>query len=340
MAFLQRHWERVTPVSVLLYPLSLLFAGAVALRRAAYRAGLLRGVRLPVPVVVVGNIQAGGTGKTPLVLWIAAFLRERGRRPGIISRGYGGASPGPEAVAPDGDPRRLGDEPVLLAQRAGCPVWIGADRVAAGRALLAAHPACDVIVSDDGLQHYRLARDAEIVVVDGDPPRNRWMLPAGPLREPPARIAESDAVVVNGDPAAAPAPWLAGAPVFPMTLQGGTFHQLREPAMTAGPDRFRGRAVDAIAGIGRPARFFRHLQELGVSFTAHAFPDHHPYGASDVAFPGAEAVLMTEKDAVKCLRHADERHWALRVDAKVDPALGDLVLRKIESRITNHESRP
>jgi tetraacyldisaccharide 4'-kinase len=325
MAWIERHWESVTPVSLLLYPVSLLFRAAVAARRAAYRAGLLDAVRLPVPVVVVGNVVAGGSGKTPLVLWLAAFLRERGRRPGIVSRGYGGTEPGPAAVPADGDPRRYGDEPVMMAQRAGCPVWIGADRPAAGRALLAAHPDCDVIVSDDGLQHYRLARDVEIVVSPGAS-RNEWMLPAGPFREPPSRAVRADAIVVHGRAGAATG---GTPPVFQMTLAGSTFRNLLNPAASAEADRFRNRKLHAVAGIGRPQRFFQQLQAMGLDFTAHAFPDHHAYRASDLEFAGAEAVLMTEKDAVKCRHHADERHWALRVDAQVDPALGELVLRKL-----------
>jgi tetraacyldisaccharide 4'-kinase len=334
MAWIERHWYNITPVSVLLYPLSLLFRAAVAARRAAYRAGVLETVRLPAPVVIVGNVAVGGTGKTPLVLWLAAFLRERGRRPGIVSRGYGGTAAGPAAVPPDGDPRRYGDEPLLLAQRAGCPVWIGADRAAAGQALLAAHPDCDVIVSDDGLQHYRLARDVEIVVSPADS-RNTWMLPAGPLREPPGRSADADAIVIHGNPPAASAS-PGGPPVFTMALAGSTFRNLLNPAASAEADRFRHRNVHALAGIGHPQRFFRHLQGLGLDFTAHPFPDHHPFAASDLEFAGADAVLMTEKDAVKCVAYADERHWALRVDAQVDPALGELVLRKLNS--TRHST--
>ena len=331
MAWIERHWERITPVSVLLYPSSLLFRVAVAARRAAYRAGLLPSVRLPVPVIVVGNVSVGGSGKTPLVLWLATFLRESGRRPGIVSRGYGGAETGVAAATPGGDPRRYGDEPVLLAQRSGCPVWIGADRVAAARALLAAHPECDIIVSDDGLQHYRLRRDVEIAVIRADGPGNGWMLPAGRLREPLARVAETDAVVTHGAPRPAASSSLNGPPVFSMTLEGSTFHNVLNPATSSGAERFRHRNVHAVAGIGYPPAFFRQLQGMGLEFTAHPFPDHHPFTAADLDFPGAEAVLMTEKDAVKCQPYADEHHWALRVDAQVDPALGDLILRKLGS---------
>lgn len=328
MRGIERHWQGITPVSLLLYPLSLVFRAAVAVRRAAYRAGILATTRLPVPVIVVGSIAVGGSGKTPLVLWLAAFLRERGRRPGIVSRGYGGTASGPAPVPAHGDPRRYGDEPVLLAQRSGCPVWIGADRAAAGQALLAAHPDCDVIVSDDGLQHYRLARDIEIVVLYTGSGRNSWLLPAGPLREPAARVTEADAIVIHESPPAAPL-FSSDPPAFSMTLEGGLFHNLLNPAATAGADRFRHRNVHAIAGIAHPGRFFQHLEGMGLAFTAHPFPDHHPFTASELELAGADAVLMTEKDAVKCQPYADERHWALRVEARVDPALGELVLNKI-----------
>ena len=327
MAWIERHWKRITPVSILLYPVSLLFRAAVALRRAAYRAGVLRSIRPPVPVIIVGNLTVGGTGKTPLVLWLASFLRERGRRPGIVSRGYGGTERGPAAVPVDGDPRRFGDEPALLARRSGCPVWIGADRAAAASALLAAHPECDVIISDDGLQHYRLARDMEILVRPAEAPANAWLLPAGPFREPAARAAEVDAVVVHEGSGMRD----TGA-AFAMRLEGNTFHNLLNPQLWSGPDRFLNRNVQAVAGIGEPGRFFRHLQGLGITFEARPFADHHVFSAADLAFPGADAVLMTEKDAVKCQPYADEHHWALRVDARVDPALGDLVLRKLGNR--------
>lgn len=328
MAWIERHWQSVTPVSTLLYPLSLLY-GAVA---AACR-GATAPVKLPVPVVVVGNLTVGGTGKTPLVLWLAEMLREHGRRPGIVSRGYGGSATGPARVEPGSDPLRCGDEPVLLAQRGGCPVWIGADRVAAGHALLAAHPDCDVIVSDDGLQHAALARDVEICVVDGARGfGNGWLLPAGPLREPLARLARVAAVVTTAG-GGAQHPSLAALPAgparFAMALDGREFRNLLNPGQLAGAERFHGRRLHAVAGIGNPGRFFLHLQGMGLDFEAHSFPDHHPFTAADIEFAGADAVLMTEKDAVKCRPFADERHWVLPVDAEPDPGLGELVLSRL-----------
>ena len=328
MHWIERHWQSITPVSALLYPLSLLYAGVTSLRRATTTPA-----RLPVPVIVVGNVTVGGTGKTPLTLWLAEMLRRRGWTPGIVCRGYGGTERGPRAVRPDSDPASCGDEAVLLARRGDCEVWAGADRVAAARSLLAAQPACDVVLSDDGMQHYALARDLEICVVDaGRGFGNGWLLPAGPLREPPARLATVGAVVLNG---AVQHSSIALIPPqtarFTLRLEGREFRNLLNPGRFAGAESFHGKRVRAVAGIGDPQRFFRHLQALGLEFTAHSFPDHHPFTASDVEFAGADAVLMTEKDAVKCRRFASELHWALPVDAVPDPGLADLVLRKLEN---------
>lgn len=338
MAWIEPHWQRFTPVSAALCPLSLLFGAAAAARRAAYRNGFIARVRLPVPVIVAGNITAGGTGKTPLALWLAARLRARGYTPGIVCRGYGGRSRLPQRVLPASDPYLLGDEAVLLARRSGCEVWTAADRVAAGRSLLAgARPACDVLISDDGLQHYALERDVEICVVDAARGfGNGWLLPAGPLRELPSRLATVDAVVIHAGDGGDPHPSIGGMaadiPRFTMRLQGSEFRNLRDPARRVGPEYFRGRRVHAVAGIGDPQRFFRHLQGLGIDVTPHPFPDHHPYAESDIAYAGAEAVLMTEKDAVKCRRFAAESHWELAVEAVPDDALGERVLQLLRSR--------
>jgi tetraacyldisaccharide 4'-kinase len=328
MAWIESHWERVTPVSALLYPLSLLYGAVASIRRAAATPA-----RLPVPVIVAGNLTVGGTGKTPLVLWLAEFLTSRGYTPGIVSRGYGGRGRAPRRVLPESDPLACGDEAVLLARRSGCPVWAGADRVAAGEALLASQPACNIVLSDDGLQHYRLARDVEICVVDAARGfGNGWLLPAGPLRETLTRLAGVDAVIVNGD-GSAPHPSIAllpgNAARFAMTLEGREFRNLLNPGQAAGAELFRGKRVHAIAGIGNPQRFFSHLRALGLDFVAHPFPDHHPFTAADLAYDGLEAVVMTEKDAVKCKSFATEMHWELAVDAAPDPAAGELVLRKL-----------
>ena len=331
MAWIERHWQKVTPLAVLLYPLALLFRAVVAARRLLYRVGLLRSTRLPVPVIVVGNISVGGTGKTPLVLWTMSFLVRHGRHPGIVSRGYGRRSPHPQRVTPDSDTAAVGDEPVMLAQRCDVPVWVGSDRARVAQALLTAHPECDVIVSDDGLQHYQLARNIEVAVIDGDRKfGNGWMLPAGPLREPLARLASVNAVVVNGT-GAADMPRNAACS-FRMALQGASFRNLLNPEHWVGAEYFSGRTMHAIAGIGNPARFFSHLQRLGLTFTACPFPDHHTYSSADLAVFGQSELVMTEKDAVKCRKFANEHWWALVVEAELDPGFGDLLLRGIERR--------
>lgn len=336
MAWIERHWERVTPVSAALFPLSLLFGAAAAARRAAYRIGIFSAIRLPVPVIVAGNITVGGTGKTPLALWLAAGLRARGYRPGIVCRGYGGGSGAPQRVLPESDPLACGDEAVLLARRSGGEVWTGADRVAAGRSLLAAaRPACDVLICDDGLQHYALARDVEIGVVDAVRGfGNGWLLPAGPLREPPSRLARVDAVALTSSERDSYHPSVAriphGALFCPMRLAGREFRNLRDPAQRAGPEHFRGKRVHAVAGIGDPQRFFRHLHGMGLEFTAHAYPDHHPFTAPDLEYAAVDAVLMTEKDAVKCRRFARDTHWELPVEAVPAASLGELVLSRLE----------
>ncbi|GAB4294186.1 MAG: tetraacyldisaccharide 4'-kinase [Thiohalomonadaceae bacterium] len=317
MKRLDHYWYSVNPVALLLLPLAALFCALALLRRAAYRFGWLRSVRLPVPVVVVGNITVGGSGKTPLVIWLAHFLRAQGYRPGIISRGYGGlAAQWPQPVAADADPRLVGDEPVLIAQRSGCPMAVGPDRVAAGRLLLQQHD-CDIILSDDGLQHYRLARDVEIAVLDGTRRLgNGFCLPAGPLREPAWRLAGIDLRVGNG---------AAAAGELLMTLQPQAVLHLRDG--TAQPlESFRGRRVHAVAGIGNPARFFQMLRDHGITVIEHAFPDHYRYSVADVQFGDGLPVLMTEKDGVKCRAYGDEHLWAVAVSAQLPDDFGRQLL--------------
>jgi tetraacyldisaccharide 4'-kinase len=312
---------RLSALTLPLVPLSVAFALLSTSRRMLYRAGVLKMHRLPVPVVVVGNITAGGSGKTPLTAALCHALALRGWRPGIVSRGHGRQEDAvaPLIVAPGADAASVGDEPLLLA-RAGFRVAVARDRVAAAHALLAAHPQCDVIVADDGLQHYRLARDVEIAVVDAARGLgNGWRLPAGPLREPRTRLDEVDAVVALVTPGVAAPRMVPNA--YLMTLAGDTFHRVSEEAVTRPASAFAGPAVHAVAGIGNPDRFFAQLAALGIAASGHAFPDHHRFVAPDLALPGARAILMTEKDAVKCDSFADERCWYLPVRAHIDPAL-------------------
>lgn len=322
MSGLELHWHRLTLLHLLLIPASLIFGVLAAARRALYRAGLLKSVRLPVPVVVVGNITVGGAGKTPLTLALARQLIEHGKHPLIVSRGHGGDATQPRAVSPDSDPAQVGDEPLLMARRGLCPVWIGRDRAAAARAGLQANPQCDLVLCDDGLQHYRLRRDVEIAVVDGVRGLgNGWLLPAGPLREPASRLHTVDAVVINGGDA------VPGQ--YAMQLEGVLFQNLLDPGRTATAADFIATRNHAVAGIGNPQRFFSHLESLGILGTPQPFPDHHPYRAEDLAFDDCDAILLTEKDAVKCAPFADARYWMLRVEARIDPALIAHILRKI-----------
>jgi tetraacyldisaccharide 4'-kinase len=324
------------PVHILLaMPSSFLFGLLVGLRRALYRLGILRTERLPVPVIVVGNLSVGGAGKTPLTLTLVEWLRTAGFAPGIISRGYGGKARLPMPVTALSDPALVGDEPVLLARRAACPVWIGRNRPDAGRNLLSAHPEVDVLIADDGLQHLALARDIELVVVDAARGfGNGWLLPAGPLREPLSRLARVDAIVINGREAT---PLPPAPPHFRMHIAGSRFINLAQTEHEVAAAHFASEqasgALHAIAGIGHPERFFRQLASLGLDATPHAFPDHHAYVASDLP---AGCVLMTEKDAVKCAplgkQSARSDLWFLAVDADVEGGLQPLIITLLNAR--------
>ncbi len=318
-------WQGRSPLAWLLLPVGLIFFAIAALRRLAYRLGWLRSECLPVPVVVIGNIIAGGAGKTPLTLWLAQQLVAAGRKPGIVSRGYGRDRDDIRKVGAGETAREVGDEPLLLARRSGCPVYVGTDRAAAARALLADHPECDLILCDDGLQHYRLRRDVEIAVIDRRGLMNGWPLPAGPLREPASRLASVDALVLNGT-ALAP---VQAVPVFTMHLAGQRFQRLDDPQMTCTANDLSGKKLHAVAGIGEPQRFFDHLAKLGLHFESRDFPDHHRYRPEDLKF-GGDALLMTEKDALKCAGISSLPIWVLPVDAVIEPNLARHVLDILE----------
>jgi tetraacyldisaccharide 4'-kinase len=264
-------------------------------------------------VVVVGNITVGGSGKTPLVVALAEALGAAGLRVGILSRGYGGR-PGklPLAVAADSDPARCGDEPLLLALRTGCPVYVHPDRVAAAHRLLAA-AAVDVLLADDGLQHYRLARDLELAVIDARfRLGNAWPLPAGPLREPVGRLAAVDYVVCNGTPAAAGEVPMRLVGELALPLRGGAARTL---------ESFCGQVVHAVAAIGDPERFFSYLRARGLQLESHPFPDHHRYTPGELQFSERAPILMTEKDAVKCRPWAGPDTWYVPVSAELPESL-------------------
>ena len=343
---LERAWLRRGLLAWSLRPLAALFGVVAAARRALYRAGVLTATRLPVPVIVVGNIFIGGTGKTPLTIWLAEALRAAGYTPGVISRGHGGGAGGVRLVTPDSPAREVGDEPLLIARRARVPVMVGRVRADAGRALLAAHPEVDVLITDDGLQHYALRRDIEIVLFDGRGVGNGWLLPAGPLREPPTRAR--DFTVVNVKPGTDPcfaesaisqnnalSPALAaavgGAP-FAMQLVGEFAEQLAAPHARVALAALAGKRIVAAAGIGNPGRFFALLRAAGLDVAELALPDHHDFLDDPFAAVDAELILITEKDAVKCgqienLKH-DPRLWVVPVTARLAAALAEQIVEK------------
>jgi tetraacyldisaccharide 4'-kinase len=302
-------WDR-NGLALALLPFSWLYCLLVLLRRAAYRLKIFRTRRLQLPVIVVGNITVGGSGKTPLVIWLAQHIQKMGLKPGIVSRGYGGnAKYWPQQVLPGSDPVAVGDEPVLIAQRTNCPVSVGPDRVAAATALQQFSD-CDVIISDDGLQHYALGRDIEIVVVDGERGfGNGFCLPAGPLRERVGRLDSADMVVSNGT---------TGPGRYIMQLGRPEVVNLLNPTQTMKLEDFRSQGkVYAMAGIGNPERFFKQLVNAGIDIERMGFPDHHNYTAADLEIAGDATLLMTQKDAVKCSRFAKPQHWYVRVDAQL-----------------------
>jgi tetraacyldisaccharide 4'-kinase len=263
-----------------------------------------------------------------LVLYLAEALRRAGKRPGIISRGYRGNANGVSEVTQDHDPALVGDESVLLAKRSGCPVFVGRDRVATARALIASHADCDLILSDDGLQHYRLRRDVEIALFDERGLMNARMLPAGPLREPVSRLVKVDALVMNGI-AVSPVPTI-GHSVFTMFLGGDHFYLLNDPEKVCNVADLAGKVLHAVAGIGSPRRFFDHLIAMGLDCDEHPFEDHYGYGADELAFADG-IILTTEKDAVKLARLSLTRPvWVLPVVAEVSPDLAEFVLEKID----------
>ena len=320
---IQTAWRHKNALFYLvLTPLSWLFALLTSIRRFAYQEGFLKSYALPVPVIVVGNINVGGSGKTPVVMWLVAQLTKNGYSPAVISRGYGGSVKLPTSVDASTSASLVGDEPMLIKNRCNCPVWVGANRVEVATALLQAHPECNVIISDDGLQHYRLKRDVEIAVVDAEHhEKNARLLPAGQLREPLKRLNSVDAIVCNGQK--------SDESFYEMQLVGARFYNLANIETPAVAADFKHKTIKAIAGIGKPARFFEHLLQLGMTFVSVSFDDHYAFCAEDLAKIDCDVLIMTEKDAVKCKPFAQAHHWVLPVEANIDEALLPLVLEKL-----------
>jgi tetraacyldisaccharide 4'-kinase len=309
-----------------LAPLGWCFRGLVSLRRLAFNSGLFRVFEAPVPVIVVGNVTVGGTGKTPLVIWLADYLQRRGQRPGIVARGYRGrATKWPQQVRADGDPNTVGDEAIVIARQTVCPVVVGPNRAQCVEALLN-HADCNIVVADDGLQHYGLARDIEIAVIDGVRRfGNNRCLPAGPLREPVARLGTVDLIVTNG---------IAGRGEFSMKYLAGELVNLASAERRVAIEAFEDKEIHAIAGTGYPEHFFSYLRSKGFRLSPHAFGDHHRYRPGDLDFGDRLPVVMTEKDAVKCEAFASSRYWYVPIKA-VLPEVFERRLDIILSKVTH-----
>nr|HET7860588.1 tetraacyldisaccharide 4'-kinase [Caldimonas sp.] len=336
-AALQRSWQRRGALSTALVPASWAFAAVAAFRRRLFANGVRVRSRLPVPVVVVGNVLVGGAGKTPTVIAIVELLARNGRSPGIVSRGYGRSGDVVAVVDAADDADRVGDEPLLLRRRTGAPVAVGTDRVAAARALLHAHPEVDVVVSDDGLQHLALERDVEVLVFDERGAGNRRLLPAGPLREPiPETLGDRQLVVYNADATTTPLPGhvvrrrLAGVAPLAAWWRG-------EPPDGATLAALRGRTLVAAAGIARPERYFAMLRASGLDIVELPLADHADFAV--LPWPAGTAdVIVTEKDAVKLPpeRSPGARVWVARLDFVPDPTFEAALLALLARPSANH----
>ena len=330
--WIHRVWYEKAPLGWVLLPLSALYGLLSSCRRWLYASGILKTHHASVPVIVVGNITAGGTGKTPTVIWLARTLSERGYKPGIVSRGYGGSkSKSSMRVDADSDAAVVGDEPVLLARRAEVPVVVDADRVRAVTMLI--EDGVDVVVTDDGLQHYRLGRDYEICVVDGVRGLgNRRLLPAGPLREGPRRLAKVDQLLVNGNLRDDHDLSVAEQNAIPFELVATEASRLNG-SLTRPIERFAGTTVHAVAGIGNPTRFFDLLRGHGIQVIEHAYADHAALSKTDLQFGDDFEVFMTEKDAVKLGRSNPDKYWSVPVEFQMDPVHALPLLEQMESRL-------
>ena len=322
--FIENIWQSKHPLGYLLLPLSWIYTLIIIIRRLAYQSGLIAVNEIDVPVIIVGNISVGGTGKTPLVVWLAEYFVSKGFKPGIVSRGYGAKLSGKtQQVRPDSDPRMVGDEPVLISRKTKCPVAVAVKRRNAAEQLIE-HYDCDLILCDDGLQHYSLARDIEIAVIDGQRRfGNEHCLPAGPLREPVSRLESVDFVVSK---------YTAKRHEFKMEYSYGDLVSLADPTQTMPISNLAGQTVHAIAGIGNPDRYFSYLRNQKLNIILHEFQDHHAFTAEDIQFNDDVPVVMTEKDAVKCTAFAKKSHWYLPITATLPDAFAyrlDVLMKEI-----------
>ena len=322
---IERVWYAGAPAPWWLAPLGPVYVGLRALHRTPYRLGWRQPTRLPVPVVIVGNLTAGGSGKTPLVIALVEALRVRGFRPGVVSRGYGGSQREPLLLDDLPTPQRVGDEPCLIRKRTGAEVAVGRDRALAAGLLIGR--GVDVVIADDGLQNPSLVRDIEICVIDGQRRfGNGRLLPAGPLREPVSRLADIPFRVCNGG--------AAQAGEVPMRLIGDMAVVIARTCSARPLESFAGARVHAVAAIGNPERFFTSLRAHGIEVVAHAFPDHHAFAPGDLAFGDDLPVLMTEKDAIKCERFAAANFWCVPVRAELPASFFDAVAGQVRTQRT------
>jgi len=314
-------WYQPQAIRWLLWPLSLIYRTVVQVRRGFFLMGILKQQHLAVPVIIVGNMTVGGTGKTPFVIWLAKQLQQAGYRPGIISRGYGGqADHYPQQVMPNSDPSIVGDEPIIISRHTLCPMVVAPDRVTAGEMLLQ-HYDCNIIIADDGLQHYALGRDIEIVIIDGQRQfGNQLCLPAGPLREPMSRLQDVDFIVENHGKDSAK---------YTMILSQLHAVNVLDPTKKQALSGFIGQNIHAVAGIGHPQRFFDQLSSQGLQLIEHAFDDHHPFQSSDLIFNDDDPIFMTEKDAVKCQGFANSNTWYIPIEAAISGKLDQHILQKL-----------
>ncbi len=318
-------WQDKThPVSKLLYPLSLIYGLAVSIRRLLYNIGILKSSSVNVPVIIIGNITVGGTGKTPLVVWLVKYLQQKSLKVGVISRGYGGSSPQwPVDVTALEKPEIVGDEAVLLRQKLDVPIAVSPNRLDSAQLLIDKHNV-DIIISDDGLQHLALKRDLEIVVIDAKRRYgNNKLLPSGPLRQKPESISSDAIKLYSGDQN-------LDEFEFSMNFKSVAFHSLNSPKQIVDTDFFQNTEANAIAGIGNPEKFFNTLKSLNINANTKSFADHHLYQPSDLSFNDIRPILMTEKDAVKCEEFNLPSAWFLEIEAVPNQAF----ITKIEQSLT------
>lgn len=321
-----------TILSYLLLPFSWVYLLIISIHKFLYRQKILKTYHFSIPIIVIGNLTVGGTGKTPLTIFLANFLKAQGFKPAIISRGYGGQAPQyPYPVDANSTPEIVGDEAVLIARQTQCPMVIAPKRVAALQYILQQY-ACDIVLADDGLQHHALGRDIEMVVIDGQRRfGNGFCLPAGPLRESISRLQTVDFLICNGA--------AAKNDEYSMTYMMNDLHAVDHSSRVRPLAEFRNKTIHAVAGIGNPERFFNYLRENSLTIIPHIFPDHHPYQVSDFSFIGKDdQVIMTEKDAVKCEKFAKENFWYLPIKADLPKDFEEKLLQSIKVRSSNHEN--